>query len=255
MFFNNSRLFYGVYRLNGARGNFDLKITPDQLIYQFGIEIPKVFPQFNYLPQRFKVNFAKRVLNFLNQYAFVTKDDAFVSVNEKILIASSYVKLTLGFSNYLVNTFHTIIIYPTARYFPDLEETHTGHFNPKLGVVMLALDEFKKDILVNSDGKDLALHEFTHALCFEMLQNRAKHPNSELFVKNFRQIQRWFGVPENRNLVESTGFVRSYAFTNHLELVAILIELFFEKNRLFEEQFPELYFFVRKMINHPELKR
>ena len=253
MFFSGSRHFYDRYRLNSPKGNFVLKITEEQLIYQFSNDILKVFPEFVSLPHKFKLNFAKRILNFLKQYEFVEKENVQLTNAHKISIAASYIKLTLGFTNYLVNTFHSILVYPTAQYFPHLNETHTGHFNPKMKVIMLALDEYERDIYFNADGKDVALHEFTHALCFEMLQTNAKHPNAENFQKFFQRIQQWFSVPENRFSVEQSNFLRTYAYTDRLELISVLIELFFEKANIFKQTFPDLYLLTGSMIKHPKI--
>ena len=145
-------------------------------------------------------------------------------------------------------------MYHTAQYFPHLDQTHTGHFNPKLNAVMLALDEFEHDIYFNNDGKDVALHEFTHALCFEMLQTYVKHPDADRFKKGFRLIHEWMEVPQNKNRVIQMGFIRDYAFTDRLELVSVLIELFFEKEAVFKQHFPDLFAYVGGMIKHPKIK-
>lgn len=254
MFFTGSRLFYDRYRLNTPKGNFNLKLTPEQVIYQFAGDVIKVFPVFNQLPHNFKLNFSKRILNFLNQYEFVVKENAPLTNAQKVAVAASYIKLTLGYKNYLINTFDKIVVYPTAQYFPHLDQTHTGHFNPKLNAVMLALDEFEHDIHFNNDGKDVALHEFTHALCFEMLQTYAKHPDADRFKKGFRLIQEWMEVPKNKNRAVQMGFIRDYAFTGRLELVSVLIELFFEKEAVFKQYFPDLFVYVGGMIKHPKIK-
>lgn len=254
MFFTGSRLFYDRYRLNAPKGNFQLKLTPEQMIYQFADVIAKVFPIFNQLPHKFKLNFSKRILNFLKQYAFVTKENAPLTNAHKVAIAASYVKLTLGYNQFLINTFDTIIVYPTAQYFSHLDETHTGHFNPKMEAVMLALDEFEHDIYYNQDGKDVALHEFTHALCFEMLQTYAKHPEVDRFKKGFRLIHEWMEVPEHKERMKQLNFLRAYAFTDRLELVSVLIELFFEKEAVFKQHFPDLFVYVGGMIKHPKIK-
>lgn len=254
MFFNGSRMFYGRYRLNTPKGNFNLKLTPEQVIYQFAGDITKVFPVFIQLPHKFKLNFSKRILNFLNQYEFVIKENAPLTNAQKVAVAASYIKLTLGYKNYLINTFDKIVVYPTAQYFPHLDQTHTGHFNPKLNAVMLALDEFEHDIHFNNDGKDVALHEFTHALCFEMLQTYAKHPDADRFKKGFRLISEWMEVSQNKYQAVQTGFIRDYAFTDRLELVSVLIELFFEKEIIFKQHFPDLYVYVGGMIKHPKIK-
>ncbi|WP_177762635.1 zinc-dependent peptidase [Flavobacterium sp. I3-2] len=252
MFFTGSRHFYDRYNLNTPKGNFVLKITEEQLIFQFVNDIQKVFPEFTSLPHKFKLNFAKRILKFLKQYEFVEKEKVHLTNGHKVSIAASYSKLTLGYSNCLINTFDKILVYPTAQFFPHLNETHTGHFNPKMKAIMLALDEYERDIYFNADGKDIALHEFTHALCFEMLQTNAKHPNSENFQKYYHRIQVWFQEPQNHLLVKESDFLRAYAFTNRLELISVLIELFFEKEKEFRRNFPDLYFFTGSMIKHPK---
>jgi len=253
MFFTGSRHFYDRYRLNAPKGNFVLKITEEQLIYQFTNDIQKVFPEFISVPHKFKLNFAKRILKFLKQYEFVEKENVHLTHAHKVSIAASYVKLTLGYTNFLINTFDKIIVYPTAQYFPHLNETHTGHFNPKMKAIMLALDEYERDIYFNADGKDIALHEFTHALCFEMLQTNAKHPNADAFKKGYGLIQQWLNFPNNQFALESSNFIRDYAFTDRLEFVSVLIELFFEQPNQFKQKFPDLYFYVGNMIKHPKI--
>jgi len=253
MFFTGSRHFYDRYRLNAPKGNFVLKITEEQLIYQFTNDIQKVFPEFISVPHKFKLNFAKRILKFLKQYEFVEKENVHLTHAHKVSIAASYVKLTLGYTNFLINTFDKIIVYPTAQYFPHLNETHTGHFNPKMKAIMLALDEYERDIYFNADGKDIALHEFTHALCFEMLQTNAKHPNAENFKQFYHKIQNWISLPENKLSLEQSDFLREYAYTNKLELISVLIELFFEKGKIFKQNYPELYFFTGNMVKHPKI--
>lgn len=254
MFFTGSRLFYDPYRLNAPKGNFQLKLTPEQITYQFADTIIKVFPIFNQLPHKFKLSFNKRVLSFLKQYAFIIQKNAPLTNAHKVAIAASYVKLTLGYNQFLINSFDKIVVYPTAQYFPHLEETHTGHFNAKMKVVMLALDEFEHDINYNEDGKDLALHEFTHALCFEMIQPDAKHPDADYFKEGFRLIHKWIEVPENKFKINQINFIRAYAFTNRIELISVLMELFFEKETLFKTHFPELYSYTGNMIKHPKTK-
>lgn len=254
MIFLGSRLFYDRYRLNSPKGNFPLKLTPEQLIYQFADDVSKVFPLFNQLPHKFKLNFSRRILNFLKQYAFVSKENAPLTNAHRVAIAATYVKLTLGYRQFLINTFDKILVYPTAQYFPHLNETHTGHFNPKMKAVMLALDEFERDIYYNEDGKDVALHEFTHALCFEMLQTYSKHPDADRFKKGFRLIHEWIEVPQNKTKISQMAFVRAYAFTHRLELISVLIELFFEKEAVFKTYFPDLFVHVGGMIKHPKTK-
>lgn len=255
LFFFKPWFTYDRYRLDAPKGNFNLKITADQLIYRFSDDISKVFPEFASLPHKFKLNFTKRILKFLKQYAFISQENVQLTNVHKIAIATSYLKLTLGYRKYLINTFDSIIIYPTAHYFPHLDEIHSGHFNPKTKTIMLALDEFEMDVSRQSDGKDVSLHEFTHALCFEMLQRFASHPDADCFKKHYYLIHDWLNVPQFQLRIKESNFLRSYAFSDRLEMISVLIELFFEREVEFRTQFPDLYLLVGSMIKHPKVKK
>ena len=103
MFFIGSRLFYERYHLNTPKGNFQLKLAPEQIIYQFSDAIARVFPLFSQLPHKFKLNFSSRILEFLKQYAFIVKENASLTNAHKVAVAASYVKLTLGYKYFLIN--------------------------------------------------------------------------------------------------------------------------------------------------------
>jgi len=49
-------------------------------------------------------------------------------------------------------------------------------------------------------------------------------------------------------------FLRTYAFTNKLEMISVLVELFFKKETVFKNQFPDLFMYVGNMIKHPKTK-
>lgn len=252
--FYGSRFYYERFRLFGPKGNFLEKITPEQLIMRYASELHQIFPLFHTLPHSYKINFCKRVLSFLKQYGFHTKQLIVLTNAQKVKIAASYVKLTLGYKEFLINSFHHIIVYPTAQYFEEFSEIHVGHFHPKMKTIMLALDEFEKGINTTNDGKDLALHEFSHALCFEMLKPNAQHPDSDHFKKWYRKIIDWVDQPSHRQKIKKDGFIRDYGFTNKLECIAVLVEVFFECGAEMQSRYPELYFYVGKMLRHPSIK-
>jgi MtfA peptidase len=245
--------FFSNYILNSSPNYLDIKITPEQLINTFGKDLELIFPQFYKIPHRYKIDFTKRIITFLKHYEFIDKTEQILTLKDKILIAATYVKLTIGFKHYVINAIDKIIIYPTAQYFPELNETHIGHYNPKHKVIMLALDRFKQDIEINT-GKDIALHEFTHALCFEMLAKNNKNPDSYYFATAYNKIKEWFEIPQNQEDIKSTYFLSPSAYTNQLEFVSSLVECFFKKEEKFKQLFPELYFYVGNMIKHPKTK-
>src|SRR5690606_11733582 len=128
------------------------------------------------------------------------------------------------------------------------------HFNPGMKAVMLALDEFEHDIYYNQGGKDLALHEFTNALSYEILQTYARHPDAGRFRTGLRLILEWMQVPQHKAKVRQMEFLRAYALTDRIEVVWVLMVLFFEKEAVFKEHFPDLVVYVGGMIKHPKVK-
>lgn len=247
--------FYNRYQIGKPRGDFSGKITPEQLMLRYSADIHKVFPQFSQLPHSYKVNFSNRILSFLQQYAFVSKGGVLLTQQHKVRIATSYIKLTLGLSPYLISTFHTIVVYPTAQYFEEFDEVHVGHFHPKLKTIMIALDEFENDIKNATDGKDISLHEFSHALSFEMLRKNAHHPYESTFKKYYRLLIQYIDDPVRKGVLKKQGLIRAYGFSNRLEWIAVLVELFFERADELRNLHPEIYQLIGKLLNHPSVKQ
>lgn len=243
---------YNKYRSETPKGNFKEKLTSEQLILRHALDISVVFPLFNKLPHRYKLNFSKRILSFLSQYGFYEKGNVQLTNADKVKIAASYIKLTLGYSHYLINSFHSIIVYPTAQYFDEFKETHVGHFHPKMKTIMLALDEFTNGIHNSTDGKDVALHEFSHALCFEMLNPKTRHPSSDHFTLYYKKITNFVEVHQSQLIADQ--FLRMYGFSNKLELISVLVELFFECTEEFKLRYYMLYTYTGQLLMHPSVK-
>ena len=62
-------------------------------------------------------------------------------------------------------------------------------------------------------------------------------------------------VPQFQLRIKESNFLRSYAFSDRLEMISVLIELFFEREVEFRTQFPDLYLLVGSMIKHPKVKK
>ena len=120
------------------------------------------------------------------------------------------------------------------------------------GVVVFSWKHFEEGLLYDNDNINLGLHEFAHVLHLDSHRKRGVGSSSVIFSDMFNKIWEYVQVPDNREALIKSGYLRDYAYTNQFEFLAVLLEHFFETPRQFSEQFPVLYKYVRAMINYRE---
>jgi Mlc titration factor MtfA (ptsG expression regulator) len=206
---------------------------------------------YNCLTSSEKRVFQHRVVVFIREHHFVGNGIA-ISDEIKILIATMAVTLTFGLHRYLFSRVKTIIIYPETYYSTILEQYHKGETNPKLHLVVFSWIDFLEGIKNKSDNINLALHEFSHALHFSFLKGNSYSAIN--FRKQFNLILRYLKNEENRQKLVESNYLRSYAFKNKYEFLAVLIEHFFETPQTFQNELPEIFNLVRQMLNLDILK-
>lgn len=199
------------------------------------------------LPDRQKQYFEHRVAVFLTNHPIIPREDLQVTPQMKVLIASSSVALTFGLRRYTYKSFRIILLYPDIYYSTITQQYHKGEFNPKNGVLVFSWEHFLQGNKTNDDNINLGLHEFAHALHFEM--KLKGNPNSHHFKKNFLKILLEIRKPEKRQKLLSSSYFREYAFENKYEFLAVLVESYFETPEILKAEFPVFYKKVRKMLN------
>ena len=63
---------------------------------------------------------------------------------------------------------------------------------------------------------------------------------------------KFYKLSSNENFKEkliASEYIRSYAFTNDFELLAVILETFIETPQEFKRQFPKVYSKVKQMLN------
>lgn len=194
-----------------------------------------------------KKYFEHRVATFIKSYQFIPKEDLVVTDEMKVMIAATAVKLTFGMRKYIVDVFDKIIIYPEPYYSTINDAWHKGEFNPRMKAIVFSWVDFIEGYDYANDNLNLGLHEFAHAIHLHGLKN--SDASSLQFAKMYVQIRAYIEVPELAAKLISSDYFRVYAYTNHFEFIAVILEHFFETPRQFEEEHPELFEKVRKMIN------
>lgn len=208
--------------------------------------LEKEFPFYQRLSGQKKQYFEHRVKEFIKKYEFVGKD---IEVTEemKMLIAATYVMLTFGMRNYLVNQFSRIVIYTTSYYSTLNDAFHKGEFNPRMKVIAFSWEDFVLGHSTLNDNVNLGLHEFSHALHFHCLQKR--DPSAVIFRDEFDKVIQYYNDVDLNAELKTKGYLRLYAYENRFEFLSVILEHFFETPDVFKKQHPHLFTTIATMIN------
>ncbi len=211
-----------------------------------------IIPFYQKLSYNDKLRFHERVLSFLQNYEIHPRENLTLMQADRELIAASYIKLTWGYKDFLVNSFKYIIVYPDAYFFEHNKQLHEGHFNPSQKVIMLAWNYFV-DGYTRNDGKNLGLHEFTHAVTMAFLSKKNQTVSADLFRSYSKQILVLTRDFYYLQYLRNQNLLRNYAFENPIELLAVLVETYFETPERIRTQAPELFSYTEKMLGYHKL--
>ncbi|SFA77558.1 hypothetical protein SAMN05660845_0479 [Flavobacterium swingsii] len=210
--------------------------------------LKKQFNYYNTLPDNKKKYFEHRVATFIKKYKFIGNEGFVITDEVRILIASTSVMLTFGMRNYLYSNIDKIIVYPKEYYSTIGEVYHKGEFNPRMRAIVFSWHDFKEGFEITNDNLNLGIHEFAHVLHFHGL--KSDDASAVIFSRMYNQIQKEVNHPVNREKLINSEYFRIYAYTNQFEFLAVILEYYFESPDLFEQEFPQLYSNVGKMLNN-----
>jgi Mlc titration factor MtfA (ptsG expression regulator) len=192
--------------------------------------------------------FRHRLATFIDDKSFKVRDGLEVTDEMKTLIGATAIMLTFGFRNYLINLINAIIIYPKAYYSQINETYHKGETNPKLKAIVFSWEDFDNGYRIGDDNLNLGIHEFGHAIHLNTFNKN--DVSSLIFKRGFEALTRFLEHNENiRQELIASKYFRAYAYTNQYEFFAVLLENFIETPSGFKSQFPELYTYVKQMLN------
>ena len=206
------------------------------------------FTFYNRLNEQQKAYFRHRVARFIKEKEFIGRAGFIITKEVEVLVSATAIMLTFGFRNYIVKSISKILVYPT-QYYSELNKVdHKGEFNANLKTLVLSWDNFLDGYKIEDDKLNLGIHEFAHAIHFNSMYQ--EDINSVIFIDAFNEIRAMLreDEPMKKKLVTSK-YIRSYAFTNHFEFLAVIIETFIETPKVFESEFPEIYNKIKQMLN------
>ncbi|WP_282041218.1 zinc-dependent peptidase [Winogradskyella flava] len=210
--------------------------------------LEKEFTFYNNLNEKEQVVFRHRVATFIKNKKFIGRESLVPNDEIRTLISATAVMLTFGFRKYLIDLIEKIIIYPEA-YYSTLNDTyHKGEINPQMNAIVFSWKDFQEGYHIGDDNLNLGIHEFGHAIHLNAFSK--DDISSLIFQAGFKNLTDYLQQNQDvrQDLIDSKYF-RAYAFTNHYEFFAVLLENFIETPNEFRAQFPKLYSFMKQMLN------
>jgi hypothetical protein len=206
------------------------------------------FSFYNKLKKEEQAIFRHRLAIFINNKEFIGREGLKVDDEMKTLISATAVMLTFGFRNYRIELLDKVIIYPKS-YYSKLNETyHKGETNPQLKAIVFSWEDFKKGYDIGDDNLNLGIHEFGHAIHLNAFKEN--DVSSEIFKNGFKTLAAYLQEHKMvRDDLTASKYFRAYAYTNQFEFFAVLLENFMETPEEFKTKFPELYGYIRQMLN------
>jgi Mlc titration factor MtfA (ptsG expression regulator) len=222
---------------------FKNKLTENQRRY-----LQHEFSFYNNLNAKQQSIFRHRLATFIKNKKFIGREGVIPNDEMKVLISATAVMLTFGFRKYQIDLFNTILIYPKAYYSKMNETYHKGETNPKLRTIVFSWEDFKKGYHIGDDNLNLGIHEFGHAIHLNAFTDN--DISSQIFNQGFDNLTHYLQHHKmvREDLIASKYF-REYAYTNHFEFFAVLLENFIETPVEFKNQFPRLYNIMKQMLN------
>jgi len=193
-----------------------------------------------------KRRFVERIIVFMREKKFESKEGINITPEMKILISSSAIQLTFGLEEYYFNHFHTILVYPQSFHVPGMNQALKGGTTPN-GYVAFSWRDFEMGYQIHNDGYNLGLHEMAHALKIDVTKSAEFDQRFAFYYDKWESI----GLKEFKKIKRANepSFLRDYAGENLHEFFAVCVEHFFEKPAEFQRHLPDIYNHLCVLLN------
>ncbi|MFS4493668.1 zinc-dependent peptidase [Maribacter sp. 2308TA10-17] len=206
------------------------------------------FPIYREFSPQVKAKCNERIIWFRSKKHFVFYGDIDRKEDLKLLLSATTVIMTLGLRQYrMMRSLIRIIVYPTQFYSKINRRHHLGEYNPNFKTIIFSADKIWKGFEDLMDNRNLAMHEFAHALSFEMNKNSSWQGRK--FRVGLRRIKKLFAQEDFLIKLAASQYFREYGLTNIQEFFSVAVENYFETPAIFKNDFPELFDELQKMLN------
>ncbi len=205
------------------------------------------FPIYRKLPEVLRARCEERIKWFRSRKKFVFYGAVSRQEDIKLILSGSLVLMTLGLKNYKMRrSLIRVIVYPSQYYSRISRRHHLGEYNPFFKTVVFSAEQLWEGFRIPNDNINLAMHEFAHALSYEM--KRKGSWEAMKFRVGFREIHALLAAPLFREQMAATGYFREYGMTNTQEFFSVAVENYVETPQQFDQDFPELYGILKRML-------
>ncbi|MGI9550172.1 MAG: zinc-dependent peptidase, partial [Aurantibacter sp.] len=231
----------GLYQINPFIRLKPLSVEEQQLIADH-------IPIYGRLPEKYRQKCNSRIIWFRSKKKFVFYGEIEEQEELILILSAAVVLMTLGLRNYeMLRSLLRVVVYPTIYYSKLKRRHHLGEYNPNLKTLVLSADKIWEGFEIPDDNRNLAVHEFAHALSFEMLKKNSWE--AKRFRVGIRQIGKLFQKEAFRTKLVSSQYFREYGMTDLQEFFSVAVENYFETPSIFHNDFPELFDIIQRMLN------
>ena len=206
---------------------------------------------YNRLSIEKKKEFESRIQYFLSSVKFTGIHTA-INDTDRILVASGAVIMLFGFDKWHFSNLNEILIHADDFVVPGTTHKAKGlvGYGAMEGRMMLSRKALKDGFYNPTDGRNVAIHEFTHILDKE---------DGEIDgvlggLMNEIDISPWLHlVHQKMNEIEQGGAsIRKYGAANQIEFLSVVSECFFEAPNKMKIEHPVLYSALDSFFNPSE---
>jgi len=215
------------------------------LNYQERASLEYKIPFYKNMRPALKRKFECSVKYFISKKKFEGRDGCVVTEDMKLMVAAAACQISFGHFPTIYEHFHRIIIYPDKYFSGATQRYHLGEVQSN-GVIKLSWAAFTEGLRIKNDGIHVGFHEMAHAL---KIEDATLHDMEHCFMdKQALHDFHKYSTERIRNFVDHS-FMRDYAFTNSEEFFAVSIEYFFEMPYQLRQNEPEVYGYLKKILN------
>lgn len=206
------------------------------------------FPIYKELSFEQQTKCKERIVWFRSKKHFVFYRNVDRREELKLLLSATTSIMTLGLRHYrMTRSLIRIIVYPTPYYSRINRKHHLGEYNLNFKTVILSADNIWGGFENLMDNRNLAMHEFAHALSFELMNSSSWQ--GRRFRVGLRRIKKLFKQKDFIVKLTVSKYFREYGLTNLQEFFSVAVENYFETPAIFKNDFPELFEELRNMLN------
>ena len=206
------------------------------------------FPVYGVLPAKLNEKCNQRIVWFRSRKKFVFYGEVMQKDELKLLLSASLILMTLGLKDYkMMRSLLRIVVYPSKYYSRINRRHHLGEYNPRFKTVIFSADTIWEGFRIADDNVNLAMHEFAHALTFEMTGKSSWEARK--FKVGLKKIKALFLQEGYAQRLADSHYFREYGLTNLQEFFSVAVENYAETPEVFYTDFPELYAIIQKMLN------